>query len=335
MTLKFSHIHLTSNAFFKCAGVIAFMLLSNIFNAQTFLNEEIEMLNKPNARYEQIKDSLPFYFFKYANGSAYYNETNFDQNNLKARCYIVNFPVLINGNFDQDPYNLWVDAIKFKAEPALTKLDIEKIKSEEKNKKELEAKKKKEGTNATDEEDPIQKEKRLMKEAESKARMQKDSSIKNTTISNEPKEVLNDQKNSVIEEKKNSNSLTKELLIAKNFPDSIITRIFALGESDGLRWIYNQQIVAGNVLFCNTESSIPVFQDKGEADAIEVYKKLLVQWKQQYQSIWNNSSADDHLLIAESVDLYLEKNAKAGMMSQNYSLNQKQYFKELSKTGVQ
>ena len=228
-----------------------------------------------------------------------------------------------------------MDAIKFKAEPTLTKLDIDKIKKEEKIKKELEDKKKKEGTNATDEEDPIQKEKRLRKEAESKARAQKDSSYKNTTTSTELKEDVKAPNNSDPKDQVRDNSLTKEQLIAKNFPDSIITRIFAMGESEGLRWIYNQQIVAGNVLFCNKESSIPVYLDKGIADPMEEYKKLLAQWKQQYQSIWSNSSIDDHILIAESVDSFFDKNAKKSMMSQTFKFNEKQYSDEFSKTGVQ
>jgi hypothetical protein len=75
---------------------------------------------------------------------------------------------------------------------------------------------------------------------------------------------------------------------------------------------------------------MPLVLLDAEQNPIDEYKRILHFWKNTYPSLWQNSNLDEHLLLADSEDAYIEKYGKLMMMgANNNGLVKKQLMKEM------
>ncbi len=287
---------------------------------------------KPKTCYDFVKDKLPFYFFSYAQGGALVPPTDRVEGldygdqlspiTMNARCNIVAFPVLITGDVNQDPYRIWSDALTFVTDTlklSATEKEAEKqklllLKAEEANARKLEA----------------ERFKKLKADAAGKTPEEfKEDSIQLAALIE--KEKFTAKEESKKEVQSNSGSFINEAqLKSKGIPDSIITKMKSLGDKNGLRWLYEQQVLAGNVLFCVATTKIPIFLMKDKQEPLVEYMKVLEFWKTNFAAIYMNSALDEHLSIKEGADKYFNKYGKASLLLKDFEEHKKQYNFEVS-----
>jgi len=287
---------------------------------------------KPKTCYDFVKDKLPFYFFSYAQGGALVPPTDRVEGldygdqlspiTMNARCNVVAFPVLITGDVNQDPYRIWADALTFVTDTiklSTTEKEAQKQKfllqkTEEANARKLEA----------------ERFKKLKADAAGKTPEEfKEDSIQLAALIEKEKFIA--KAASEKEVQSNSSSFINEAqLKSKGIPDSIITKMKSLGDKNGLRWLYEQQVLAGNVLFCVATTKIPILLMKDKQEPVVEYMKILEFWKTNYVSVYLNSKLEEHMFIKESIEKYFSAFGKSSLLLKDFEEHKKQYNFEVS-----
>ena len=278
-------------SFFTLFISICFSLIS-VAQTQYALSNDDEI--RAYSNYLLIKGNLPDYFLSYTLGGANNNESHLDFAALRARAYVVPIPVLITGQKDNS-FDIWVNSFKtieketiIKVSTMLTpeeKLALEQVNSfkdsatiaKEKYKKEI-----------------------LLKEAK-----KKEAEI----VKEKPK--TKDKKIQVLDAENTPIPLSSFSLL----PDTIKTILKEKGEELGYKWLYEQQVIAGNVLFCEPKTFIPIALTIEGDEAINNYYTTLKAWKRAYASIWSQSTIEQHILIQKDIDAYF------GQFGKNSSIN--------------
>jgi len=265
--------------------------------------------------YEKYKDSLPFYLFPYGIGGALMNEGQLEEDVMKARAYTINFPVIITSVSD-NPFKLWSQALLYQdtvtlnAPTAKRKTETPKMSKEDKiayeksqrvlSPEEIEQEK------AIAEKEELYAE-RVKKEKQSPNTSPTEKNSKSTEKQKEQNAKPAEQKDKPVEQKKNEISQPTIQILPSAFsqlPDSIKTMVELKGMEKGLMWLYQQQIIAGNALFCDVDSKMPVaILNSGSQSDFALYAQVLNLWKNEYKSIWKNSTLEAHLPFKENKDM--------------------------------
>ncbi len=273
--------------------------------------------------YSSFKDSLPFYFFKHTQGGdTKLNEADITEDVMLARAYVIPVPVLINGNFKTVPFEIWSNALK--SQPFVPKqktADTKALSREEKLRLEMEPT----THRMVEGEDSAQRARRIKKETEAFERTNADKGLLAPQAG--PKQDSNAKAVAISD----STAMSLPLLLKqKKVPDSLISKLETMGEGAWLKWLYALQLKAGNVLFCDSTSNMPLVVLDAEQNPLDEYKRILHFWKNTYPMLWQNSNLDEHLLLADSEDAYIEKYGKLMMMgANNNGLVKKQLMKEI------
>jgi hypothetical protein len=256
--------------------------------------------------YNQYKENLPRYFFPYTLGGTNNDDSNIDEAILRARAYVVPVPVLITGEKYDNSYNIWVNnfkALGYSSENAdgatLTyreKLALEPIKSDK--------------DSASLAKEIITKELQLAEAKKKEAQNQKEQP--------KPKE---DKKKATNNAKAETAPLSPFTLL----PDTIKAIVKEKGDKYGYIWLYNQQIIAGNVLFVDPITLIPVAVNIEGDEAINNYNITLNAWKKAYPSIWAKSTNEQHNLIEKDIDAYFGQFGKASNVNANFMQHMETY----------
>jgi hypothetical protein len=277
---------------------------SILANAQTEVRVIAEENLQAHFTYQQIKSNLPDYFFSYTLGGTNMDDSNLDGAALRARAYVVPIPVLITGG-KVNSYDIWVNSFKT-IDKETPKKNIVKLSPKEKIAMEQ--------ANNSEDSASIAKEK-LKKEMKLGQANKKEVEM--------PKE-----KPETIEKKIQIPDSTNSLAPLSSFsllPDSIKSILKDKGEELGYKWLYEQQVIAGNVLFCDTTSLIPIaFTIEGDA-AIKNYNTTLKAWKRAYASIWGKSTTEQHNLIKNDIDAYFGQFGKDSSINVNFNKHIKMY----------
>lgn len=316
------------------------LLMSNISFCQKQAILYPETYFQTQQYYSQYVDKLPYYFFSYGLGGANEFESDLTEETMLARAYVVNFPVIIS-NMNESPFKLWSKALlyqdtlnaprKSNDQDLKPKPSIEEKIALEKTYRQL-----------TDEEK--ESERQLEEKIKQFELNQQKNNASNANKKDSPKEV---SKNKSKDDQASSdkplvdNSKTRlmndTLLIAPSpfsqLPDSIKIKIQNMGTENGISWLYQQQIIAGNVVYADPNNMIPIPTKLNSKEDTELYAKMLVDWKKNYPFIWKKSNDPTHQLLQENSDLSEVSIAIAKNITGNkdFNIQIKAYLLELSK----
>lgn len=254
--------------------------------------------------YQQLKANLPDYFFSYTLGGTNMDDSNLDGAALRARTYVVPIPVLINGEKDNS-YDIWVNSFKTIEKETMVK-DSSMLTSEEKLAMEQ--------VNSGKDSATIAKEK-FKKEIQLDEVKKKEAEIIKEKLKKKEEKIK------ALETENAPLPLSSFSLL----PDTIKTILKEKGEELGYKWLYEQQVIAGNVFFCEPTSLIPIaFTIEGE-QAINNYNITLKAWKRAYASIWSKSTKEEHILIKNDIDAYFGQFGKNSSINVNFNQHIKMY----------
>jgi hypothetical protein len=277
---------------------------SILANAQTEVRVIAEENLQAHFTYQQIKSNLPDYFFSYTLGGTNMDDSNLDGASLRARAYVVPIPVLITGE-KFNSYDIWVNSFKTIKKESTVK-DSSMLTSEEKLAMDQ--------TNTSEDSASIAKEK-FKKEIQLDEVKKKEAEILKEKLKKKEEKIK------ALEAENAPLPLSSFSLL----PDSIKSILKDKGEELGYKWLYEQQVIAGNVLFCDTTSLIPIaFTIEGDA-AIKNYNTTLKAWKRAYASIWGKSSTEQHNLIKNDIDAYFGQFGKNSSINVNFNQHIKMY----------
>jgi hypothetical protein len=324
---KFLSVYLSTKPTFF-VGAFLLIFLFNGFFAKSIAQQAPPLTIQPESyyqeleKYSQIKDSLPFYFFTYCLGGQLRNETEPTYQQLLARQYIIAMPVLISGNENIKPFELWRTSIIYARTKQSNFVNTEEKLAYEKrldpNNKSI----------ATSEQEAIAIKnalKGLPPEQVSSNKDNKDSEKSNTKDSaSKNKKNKNGSKDSP--DAKGSNA---EQQIYDPIPLAIKAKMLEMGEENAWEWLYNQQIIAGNVLYCHPQTLIPKSVGISNSEDVEVYSKVIAFWKKayrkvlaekkfpEYDEITNKNLSKENLSFAKS---YLLNDENLNFFSKQYSI---------------
>ena len=322
-----------------CRAKYSYLAISSIIVLQLFsvckLNAQASIFGegeKPKTCYDFVKDKLPFYFFSYAQGGALVPPTDRVEGldygdalspiTMNARCNIVPFPVLITGDVNQDPYKIWTDALTFVDDS----LKLNATQKEAQKQKILQQKAEEENARKRD----ADRFKKLKEDAAGKTPEEfKEDSIQLAALIEKEKFTAKAASEKEVQTN-NSSFINEAQLKSKGIPDSIITKMKSFGDKNGMRWLYEQQVLAGNVLFCVAATKIPIFLMKDKQEPVGEYIKVLEFWKTNFGTIYINSTLDEHISIKLGADKYFSKYGKSSLLIKDFEEHKKQYNFEVS-----
>jgi hypothetical protein len=295
--------------------------------------------------YEKYKDILPFYFFTYGSGGTLMSEDRIDEDVLKARTYIINFPVLITSVAD-NPYKIWSQALLSQdtigAIPSITESQPKTPAMTEEEKMAFEKSMRVLSPQEKEQEKAIAEKEKLYAE-----RIEKGKQLQNTSPTEKDSKSTEkkiEQKAKPVEQKANPiDQIKKDTIKPKiqlppsafsQLPDSIKTIVEQKGMEKGLMWLYQQQIVAGNVLFCDADTKMPIaILNTGTQSDFDAYAQVIKFWKNKYQSIWKNSNlkAYEPLRKNQDISTFVNENGKNSVAkNMNFVTQLKAYSKAKS-----
>lgn len=308
---------------FSIFSVLVFSATAFAQSRAVAFSESFQLIN---STYQQIKGNLPAYFFTY--GLAGLNDTQegyVAENTMQARSYVVPIPVLITGEKKFSSYELW--RAQFVKSNDAKKIDSSAAE---------------ENISAVTLEEKLSKDPSFANlDSASKAKMLK---TEKTRLENEKKRelklkeketnVVSKNGNSEIEQNKNLPTAAAAAAEDTPFnilPDTIQAKLKEMGDKEGYKWLYEQQIIAGNVIFCDPVSLIPSAINLRSTEDVTLYLDLLKSWKQAYPTVWKNSTLEQHQILAKDLDAYFGAFGKASSLNSDFSRHFDLYNVELQR----
>jgi len=307
----------------KNSYVVLFVLFITLSNsiaskAQTAITIYSETYYTTLASYESFKDSMPFYLIPYGLGGANANSSEIKEEIMLARANVIDLPVLITTE-QEKPFIIWKkallldDTISSKPAPKLTK--EQNLLTEKSSRPAF-----------TPEEIERQKSDSL-KLAQTEIREQKNQTKSKTKDTKKPVK----QSVSVADTNNNKSSISPSLY--SQLPLSLRSRIKEMGTDKGIEWLYGQQLIAGNVLFCNAKSYLPIAVGFSNENEFTLYKNVIKYWKSKFTFIWKYSTLEELKIFSqpnwEDLGLSVGKNSISN--TPNFDLHNSIYLKELQK----
>lgn len=299
-----------------------FSFISIAQNSVPFFSENHEQIN---ATYQQLKGNLPSYFFTYGLGGANADESFLEEATMEARSYVIPMPVLITSNKMTPPFDLWLAQL-YTNDAANTKISTSNVALPQESKMTYEEKIANEQAQNPRDSAQIAKDEQFREDkvaTANKLAMQKENAAaKNNSVKN------NSAKNNSVKDKSQKNKTSKEktapnqvpLVNAFNpIPDSIQSKINEMGTKAGYQWLYKQQIIAGNVVFCSPQTAAPIALNIEVQGAEKEYLVALEAWKKAYPSIWQKSEMEQHKAIAENFENYFTEFGKSSAVGFNFN----------------
>jgi hypothetical protein len=273
--------------------------------------------------YQQVKENLPAYFFTYGLGG--FNETEegyITENAMQARSYVVPMPVLITGDKNLPPYDLWLRQL-FANENAKAVGPNQTPKMTYEEKISLEQARNPRDSAQIAKDEQFRKEK--IETAEKLAKQRESANGAKTPVNEKS------SKKEVKKDKPTAQASVDSIFNPYNpIPDSVQSKINEMGSKAGYLWLYNQQIIAGNVIFCSPKTATPIALNIETPNAEKDYMKLLEVWKKAYSSIWKKSNLEQHIAIAETFDTYFSNYGKSSSVGFNFDDYMYLYKQELN-----
>jgi hypothetical protein len=314
---KFFAFYLSTNCRHSCFVTLV-LFLSFLSNTFSYAQNEPRPVYFPSEtygpellKYNAFKDSLPSYYYSYCLGGQLRNETEPEEEQLSIRRNIIAMPVLL-GNANTKPFELWKSSIIYsrtKHENFTTK--EEKIafeKSTDPNYSKI--------TTSKEEEIAIKQKLReannnsnaVSKEEKGQTEPQQQSSSKNSKPN--PKASNKKDKNTV------PTPSGEPEVTFDPVPVELKAKMAMYGEEKGWEWLYAQQILAGNVLFCHPQTNVPKPLDLTEYKERELYNQLLIYWKKAYRKLMAETKTEEFKELAKKdLDLYITNYGKPAMLS--------------------
>lgn len=325
---KFLEAYLSTNRNFFVKSVFLMCFFSGFFSKSfaqqpTTLTIHSESYYRELEKYTLIKDSLPFYFFEYCLGGQLRNETEPTHEQMIARQNVIPMPVLISGNENYKAFLLWRSSILYA-----------RVKR----------------SNLSTAEEKIAYEKSLDPNNISIAlNPQEEIAIKNVlkgispdqtkqATENTEKEKENKKESSSNNKNSTKTTQTKDANVAVEevfdpIPLAIKAKMTEMGEEKGWEWLYNQQIIAGNVLYCHPQTLIPKSIAIEKKEDLLYYSKVLAFWKKAYSKLLAENKFPEYTEIKnKNLNREYPEFTKTYLLS-NENLNYffKLYTKELEK----
>lgn len=325
---KFFSVYLSTNQKFFVKVALLMCLISGFFSKSfaqqpTPLTIHSESYYRELEKYTLIKDSLPFYFFEYCLGGQLRNETEPTHEQMIARQNVIPMPVLISGNENYKAFLLWRSSILYArvkrsnlstAEEKIAyekSLDPNNISIALNPQEEIAIKNILKGISPNQAEQATEN-----SEKEKENKKESSSNNKNSTKATQTKDA-----NVAVEE------------VFDPIPLAIKAKMTEMGEEKGWEWLYNQQIIAGNVLYCHPQTLIPKSIAVDKTEDLHYYSKVLAFWKKAYSKLLAENKFPEYTEIKnKNLNKEYPEFAKSYFLS-NENLNYffKLYSKELEK----
>jgi len=285
----------------KLRVLILLLICSGSGFAQVDFNPHIgdEGYIRAKSNYEAFRDKLPPYFFTSASGGFLKNENEPSWETMEARVWVIPVPVIITNTFD-NPYSLWLCNLNY----VFSNDTSSKVKNIEIRKQVVESpveekplvKDSPDYTERMKNLEPKTPEEKIQKQQYLES-LQKQNSEKQSTDGSFTETKNQDVKSSSVKPNikvAEKTSAPQEVIVYKNYnnvpsfdvksiksnpkfkniADSFIVRMDTMGSEEAMKWLYLQQVNAGNVLYCDPLTSIPYVIGNSEKDKV-AYKEVL------------------------------------------------------------
>lgn len=297
-------------------------------NARFYSEEEQQAL----ADYTIMKENLPAYFKDYARGGFYRFKDPEEIIELNAIKNFVPMPVII-ASAELDAYALWRKNLGYTPDKNNKNASPLSMSETEKQNIILEKERQKALKDAQ----------ALLKDKQPSNREEKEAYTRLSQGGTDPKDieiVKNIGKSKPTETKKaNTNKESKKEKDNKQFiPYNPITpelqaKIDQMGGDAGYKWLFNQQVLAGNVIFCDEKTLEPLAvyeSSKGlDNDEINRYKNLIQFLIKAYPSIFEEAAEGTPLHQLKNNEQYINQSAKMSVTKgqQPFSVSEKIWMK--------
>ncbi len=314
---KFFALYLSTNCRSSCFVALV-LFLSFLSNTLSYAQNESRPIYLPSEtygpellKYNAFKDSLPSYYYSYCLGGQLRNETELEEEQFSIRRNVIAMPVLL-GNTNTKPFELWKSSIIYsrtKHENLTTKEEkIALEKSTDPNYSPI--------TTSKEEEIAI---KQKLREANNNS----NTGSKEVKGQIEPQQTPTDKNSKAspkASNKKNKNTQAtpsgEPEVTFDPVPIELKAKMAMYGEEKGWEWLYAQQILAGNVLFCHPQTNVPKPLDLTDYKERELYNQLLVYWKKAYRKLMAETKTEEFKELAKKdLDLYITNYGKPAMLS--------------------
>lgn len=346
-TASFQKIATLSKRLIVLVSLLCFFNASHVkaqVEATLYPEGFFELYNK----YAAFKDSLPFYFNDYTLGGSNANESNIQMETMNARFDVIDLPVLVTEPDDRS-FEYFKNALLFidkpeeiKEEPKPVEIQRPAMPKEEKILMELKSRENK----TPEEEQQLKNNEEKMESLARKQKAKQESDAKSqpnekkaeanqkvansTNKSEKPKETKSVNKQTAPNKTGNTGAKPAAPDTASLFaqlPPHIKSRIANKSTDEAIKWLYNRQILAGNVVYCEKDTYMPLPTAVYDSEGLEKYNSFVFDfWKKKYKTIWVNSELEAHQKLAANDQGYFNANAKMNMAkAANVSVQFKAY----------
>lgn len=305
-----------SKGFFNPFWLIGFFMF--FCPSSLFAQEQLNLAPIDEAQYaeEQVyfanyRDSLPFYFFTYCQGGATQNERVLPIEVMQARRWVVPFPVIITEELGKGQFEQWKEAliyaknkgIEFKS-PAEKEAFVANM-----NKPEFKS-------YYTPQE--------LIKFKMNSRPEGSAEVLPESTNSEANKELKETGKKSSKKGKDDSTiNAPQNLNYTYNpIPYSIKEKMFEMDEEAAWKWLFTQQVVAGNVIYCKAGANIPFALNVTDQAERNKYLNVLKLWKKAYPITIDKTNIPlVKELKKDDLDLFITEFGKNNVLSPTLKKN--------------
>ena len=338
----------------KTRILILLLICSGTGFAQVDFNPHIgdEGYIRAKSNYEAFRDKLPPYFFNYASGGFLKNGNEPSWETMEARVWVVPVPVIITNTFD-NPYSLWLCNLNYvfsndtssKVKNIEIKKQLVETPIEEKplvkdspeyidRMKNLEPKTPEEKIQKQQYLESLQKQNPEKPSTDASFSETKNQDVKSSTVipnikvaekTSAPQEVIvfKNYNNVPSFDIKSIKSNSKFINIA----DSFIVRMDTMGSEEAMKWLYLQQVNAGNVVYCDPLTSIPYVIGNSEKDKV-AYKEVLDAYVRDFGYAIAQPNSSAARTLRASRDTYVNAYFKSPVLDEpSRSFNDRSLWK--------